>query len=250
VQAEHAGPAPVADPDLAPILVTGPGGRVGTSLRRHWGDRYRLRLFDLQALVPLGPHEECLQGSIGDAAALASAASGCRAVVHLAATADEADFLEHLVPDNVVGLYNVFEAARAQGVPRLIFASTVQVLLGYPRDAFVRDTDPVRPVSRYACTKVLGEALGRYYHDRFGTEVLCLRLGAVPHPDRDDVRRGGIYLSPRDCAGFIAGALDARPAPEGGYAVISLVSRGGAAIRALDRAVRLLGYAPQDGTPV
>lgn len=234
------------EPD-APILVTGPGGRVGTALRRHWGARYRLRLFDLQPLTPLGPHEEIVQGTIRDPEALGAAMAGCRAVVHLAATPDEADFVELLVPDNVIGLYHAFEAARTHGVGRFIFASTVQILMGYQPDAYVRDTDPVRPVSRYACTKVLGEALGRYYHDRFGLEVVCLRLGAVPHPDRDDPRRGGIYLSPRDCAGFVAGALNTDPAPEGGYAVVSLVSRGGAAVRDLDRAVRLLGYAPQDG---
>jgi len=231
----------------APILVTGPGGRVGTGLRRYWGDRYPVRLFDLQPLRPLGAHEEVLQGSIGDPAAFSAAARGCRAIVHLAATADEADFLEHLVPDNVIGLYNAFEAARLQGVRRFVFASTVQILLGYPKGTFVRDTDPIRPVSRYACTKVLGEALGRYYHDRHGLEVVCLRLGAVPHPDRDDPQRGGIYLSPRDCAGFTAGAVDADPAPEDGYAVLSLVSRGGAGIRDTKRATRLLGYEPQDG---
>lgn len=236
-----------AAPRPAPILVTGPGGRVGAGLRRYWGDRYPLRLFDLQQLPSLGAHEDVVQGSIGDMAALTAAVEGCRAVVHLAATADEADFLQHLVPDNVVGLYNVFEAARLQGVRRFVFASTVQVLLGYPRETFVRDTDPVWPVSRYACTKAFGEALGRYYHDKFGMDVVCLRLGAVPHPDRDDPHRAGIYLSPRDCAGFIAGAVDADPAPEGGYSVISVVSRGGAAIRDLQRASRLLGYQPQDG---
>lgn len=234
----------------APILVTGPGGRVGTGLRRHWGNRYRVRLFDLQPLANLGTHEEVLQGSIGDMAALSAAALGCRAIVHLAATADEADFLDHLVPDNVIGLYNAFEAARVQGVRRMVFASTVQVLLGYPKGTFVRDTDPIRPVSRYACTKVLGEALGRYYHDKHGMEVVCLRLGAVPHPDHDDPNRGGIYLSPRDCAGFLAGAVDVHPAPDDGYAVISIVSRGGAAVRDLQRATNLLGYQPQDGPHV
>ena len=148
-----------AAPRLAPILVTGPGGRVGAGLRRYWGDRYPLRLFDLQQLPPLGAHEDVIQGSIGDMAALTAAVEGCRAVVHLAATADEADFLQHLVPDNVVGLYNAFEAARLQGVRRFVFASTVQVLLGYPRDTFVRDTDPVWPVSRYACAKAFGGAM-------------------------------------------------------------------------------------------
>ncbi len=233
--------------DTAPVLVTGPGGRVGSGLRRHWRDRYRVRLFDLRPPEDLAPYETAVQGTITDAAAVHAAAEGCRAIVHLAATSDEADFLTELVPNNVVGLYHVFEAALRQGVRRLIFASTVQVLLGHPRDAFVRDTDPVRPVTRYACTKVLGEALGRYYHDKHGLEVVCLRLGSVPHPDRDAPdRRGGIYLSPRDCAGFIAGAIDADLAPEGGFAVISLVSRRGAAIRDLERAERLLGYRAMD----
>ena len=234
--------------DAAPVLVTGPLGRVGTGLRRHWGDRYPLRLFDLHPAADLAPHETVITDSITDAEALRAAAEGCRAIVHLAATSDEADFLTELVPNNVVGLYNAFEAARRAGVPRLIFASTVQVLLGYPRGTFVRDTDPVRPITRYAATKVLGEALGRYYRDRHGLEVICLRLGSVPHPDRltEAHRSSPLHLSPRDCAGFLAGALDASPAPEEGYAIVSLTSGRGAAVRDLERAERLLGYRPVD----
>lgn len=230
------------------VLVTGPGGRVGTGLRRNWGDRYTLRLFDARELTPAGDHEECVRGDIQDAVALGEAARGCDAMVHLAATPDEADFARELVPNNVLGLYNAFEAAREAGVRRFVFASTVQVLMGYPLETFVHDTDPVRPVTRYACCKVLGEALGRYYHDRYGMEVVCVRLGSVPHPDRDRPGFGGpLYLSPRDCAGYIAGAIDTDPAPDGGYAVISLCSRAGAAVRDVERATRLLGYAPRDG---
>jgi uronate dehydrogenase len=231
----------------APVLVTGPGGRVGAGLRRHWGSRFPTRLFDLRPVGDLAPHESFVRGNIADLQALRAAAAGCRAMVHLAATSDEADFVAELMPNNVLGAYNAFEAARLEGVRRFVFASTVQVLLGHPRDAFVRDADPVRPVSRYACTKVLGEALGRYYRDRFGLEVVCLRLGAVPHPDRDDPSRGGVYLSPRDCAGFIAAAIGADPAPEDGFAIISITSRGGAGLRDLERAARLLGYRPVDG---
>jgi len=234
---------------MAAVLVTGPGGRVGSGLRRYWGDRFATRLFDRQDLGALAAHETAVRGTITDLEALCGAARGCRAMVHLAATSDEADFETALVPNNVLGLHCAFEAARLTGLPRLIFASTVQVLSGYPRNRFVSDGDPVRPVSRYACTKVFGEALGRYYHDRHGLEVICLRLGAVPHVDRDDPTRGGVYLSPRDCAGFIAGAIEADPAPDDGFAIVSLVSRGGAALRDLDRAERLLGYRPLDGGP-
>ena len=233
----------------APVLVTGPGGRVGSGLRLHWGDRFATRLFDLQPLPDLARHETGIVGTITDLPALTAAAAGCRALVHLAATADEADFVTELVPNNVIGLYHAFEAARLAGVPRLIFASSVQVLSGYARGTFVADTDPVRPVTRYACTKVLGEALGRFYRDRFGLEVICLRLGAVPHVERDDIGRGGVYLSPRDCAGFLAGAIEASPAPDDGFAIISLLSRNGARLRDLARAERLLGYAPVDGLP-
>ncbi len=235
----------------APVLITGPGGRVGTGLRRHWQRRYALRLFDLRSPSELGPGETSVVGSIVDAGAVLAAAQGCRAIVHLAATADEADFVGELVPNNVIGLYNVLEAAIVQGVPRLIFASSVQVLSGYGREVFVPDSDPVRPWTRYACTKVFGEALCRYYHERHGLEVVCLRLGAVPHPDRDRPEgRSRIYLSGRDCAGFIAGALDAEPAPEGGFAVISVMSQNGAGIRDLQRAERLLGYRPLDDSGV
>jgi uronate dehydrogenase len=107
--------------------------------------------------VPGDPNT--ILGDIQDFDALRAAMAGVDVVVHLAATSDEAPFLEQLVPNNVVGLYNTYEAARQAGVRRIVFASTCQTMLSYPREATVDVLDPPRPSSMYGATKVFGETL-------------------------------------------------------------------------------------------
>src|SRR5712691_8610965 len=114
------------------ILVTGPGGRIGPQIVPLLRDHHALRLFDAQKL-PTVADDEAVQGDIRDFAALRRACEGVKAMVHLAAISDEADFHQSLLPVNLEGVYNAFEAARLAGVQKVIFASTGQTVLNYGR---------------------------------------------------------------------------------------------------------------------
>ena len=118
-----------------------------------------------------------LQLDLVDFQALGRATAGVDVVVHLAAIPRE-DRFSRLVEVNVVGTYNVSEAARQSGVRRLVFASTNHVTGFYRHRDRVGPSDPVRPDSLYAVTKVFGEALGRLYADKGGLEVMCIRIGS------------------------------------------------------------------------
>lgn len=154
-------------------------------------------------------------GTLEDAGQLQSAAAGANAIIHLAAAPDNAryprgeapddgdNFLSDLVPSNVIGPYQVLEAARKLKVPRVVLASTGQVIDGHLKAGNVPVTpeSPPRPRFLYACTKVFLEALGSVYAREYGIEVLAVRLGWCPRAGQEeefrDPDRAGRVPQPR-----------------------------------------------------
>src|SRR5436190_19281757 len=103
------------------LLITGPGGRVGSQIVPLLRPHFALRLFDARRIKGEGD-DEVLEGDIRDFEALKKACSGVTALLHLAAISDEDDFHSKLLPMNLAGAYNVFEAARQAGVRKILFA--------------------------------------------------------------------------------------------------------------------------------
>ncbi len=226
------------------VLVTGIGGRIGRDIIESLRTAYDLRTLD-RAIVAFAP--DALVADLQDFDALKSAMQGVDVVLHLAATSDEAPFLEQLVPNNVVGLYNTYEAARQAGVRRIVFASTGQTVAYYPREhGTIEITDPPRPGTMYGATKVFGEVLGRWYHDKHGLEFVGIRIGwflAYDEPKFLEHRGMNIWLSPRDAAGLFRAAIEK---PDVGYALVFGVSKNPSERLSLAPARDLLGWEPQD----
>lgn len=215
---------PASDAELARlslVTVTGAAGLIGSALREAWRGRFpRLRLVDRGDLGDERAGEELRVLDLGDLDAAREAVRDADAVVHLAAIPEE-DRFDRLLEVNVGATYNVFEAARQAGVRRLVFASTNHVTGFYPRAARIRPDDPVRPDSLYGVTKVFGEALGRLYHDKWGLEVVCLRIGAFgERPQSAEVLP--MWLSPDDGVRLCTRAL---VAPDVGFLVVYGASR-------------------------
>src|SRR5690242_9959619 len=132
------------------ILITGGDGAIGRAAAKALSDAgHFVRGFDLR---PSSHASESVLGSITDASALAAAAQGMHAIIHLAATVDDADFMSELLPNNVVGLFNILEAARTNNVQRVALASTMQVVSGVKRrpDGSIRIEDGTAPLNHYA----------------------------------------------------------------------------------------------------
>ena len=118
--------------DKMKVLVTGAAGLVGGHLREFWGDRYQLRLSDIKPMDNLATHEEYVEMDITNYDAFLAACQGMDALVHLAADPSmDAEFYETLLPLNIIGCYNGFEAARQAGCKRIVFASSINAILGY-----------------------------------------------------------------------------------------------------------------------
>src|SRR4051794_4474278 len=162
------------------VLVTGSAGRVGRAAVQELQKRQRpVRGFDR---VPTPGLADCVVGDLTDVDAIRRATAGAGTVIHLAATPDDADFLSELVPNNVVGVYHVFEAARAAGVKRLIVASSGQVVWGQRTTGPwpIRVENMPTPRYWYAALKVFLEGAGRAYADTHGISVIAVRLGWCP----------------------------------------------------------------------
>jgi nucleoside-diphosphate-sugar epimerase len=237
-----------------PILVTGSAGSIGCAATRGLtAAGWCVRGFDRVATPEAA---ESVVGDLVDSAALRKAAAGTGAIIHLAAVPDDDDFLTRLLPNNLVGLYNVLEAARLERVPRVLLASTGQViwwrLLQGPWP--ISPDAPYSPRDWYAVTKIAAEAAGQTYATNAAMTVLALRLGWFPRTREHAAELAGTargpntYLSPGDAGRFFARAVEAPLGP--GYAVVFVASRPtDKIIFDLGPTKRLLGWEPRDQWP-
>jgi nucleoside-diphosphate-sugar epimerase len=230
------------------VLITGAAGRIGTSFRRLYGDRYRFRLLDRREIAEPAGHE-VMAGDLADLEAARHACAGIDTVLHLAADpSPRADFYRTLLAMNIQATYNVFAAAKEAGCRRVVFASSIHAVNAYPLDVQVHPDDPVRPGDMYGVTKVFGEATAAYFAHRQGLSSIAVRIGAHTAPERvaesDDPRLLALWVSPRDLAQLLHRCIEA---PESlRFAIVHGVSNN--QFKRLDiRSARdLLGYAPED----
>jgi uronate dehydrogenase len=179
------------------VLITGAAGGIGRRLREDMRGLYpTLRLSDLAELTPARDGEEVVRADLGDFSACERICEGVDGIVHLGGQSVEADW-DTILQANIAGCYNLFEAARRQGVQRVVFASTNHVIGFYRRPTRIDHTVPPRPDSRYGVSKAFGEALGRLYADKHGLRVLAIRIGHFAERPMDR-RRLSIWISPRD----------------------------------------------------
>jgi uronate dehydrogenase len=170
------------------VLLTGAAGAIATAVRpvlRELADE--VVLTDRGDVAALEPGERFARAELGDPTPWEGLAAGCDAIVHLGAVPDEAPF-DVLAGPNLHGAFHVYEAARRAGVRRVVVASSGRAT-GFYRVGERLDGDATpRPDGLYAATKAFAEALGRMYADKFGLEVVALRIGtfeARPHTTRD-----------------------------------------------------------------
>lgn len=210
--------------DSTRILLTGAAGRVGTQLRPPAARAGRtLRLLDITAppAIEGTGAEETVLASLTDAQALLEACRDVSAVVHLGGQSVEST-LDDVLDRNVRGTLNLLQAARLAGVPRVVLASSTHAV-GFHRydGAPVAADVPARPDTLYGWSKAAIESAGRLYHDRFGMDVICVRIGSW-FPTPVGIRGLSTWLSPADGHRLVEACLSC---PDPGYRIVWGVSR-------------------------
>jgi uronate dehydrogenase len=231
------------------VLVTGAAGGIGTLLRGGLPERgWALRSLDVVPIPDVRPGEEDLVADATDLAAVTDAATGADAVVHLAGILGESDWpaIRH---SHIDSTYAVLEAARRTGIGRVVLASSNHASGFTPRPPdgrLLTEADaPHRPDTYYGVAKVAMEALGSLYSDRYGLDVVCLRIGSA-FPEPTTTRQLSTWLSPADTVALVDAALRA---PSPGFAVVWGVSNNTRNWWDLT-AARALGYEPADDAEV
>ena len=194
------------------VLLTGAAGKIGSFFRNTYADDYEFVLTDI-AEPEDTQGAPFTQADLSDFDAIRPLFDGVDTVVHLGADPSMDAPWESLLPNNVIATYNVFEAARQAGCRRVVYASSINAVLGYPRDQQVHTSQPVYPINLYGATKCWGEALARYYSAAHGLSSLCLRFGAVQARDSEWIHWDHEYVeiiqTLEDNASLIAAAVEA-----------------------------------------
>ncbi|NUQ65038.1 MAG: NAD(P)-dependent oxidoreductase [Pirellulales bacterium] len=212
---------------------------------------HKVRGFDIRESSPI---VDAIVGDISDAAAVALAMTGIDAVVHLAATPDEDDFPSKLLPNNIVGLYNVLEGARKAGVRRIVLASTGQVVMGHKGPWPITPDMPFSPRNWYGSAKVMAEVAAQFFAHVHGLSVIVARLGWCPRDKAhaEQLRRDefgkDVYLSPGDAGRFFVCAVEA-PADLRHCVVFATSKPVRKARYDITAAAELLGFSPRDTWP-
>ncbi|WP_426450737.1 NAD-dependent epimerase/dehydratase family protein [Paenibacillus sp. S-38] len=225
------------------LLITGAGGSIGgclaEGLRAHGG--YEVVAADLKEDKTAG----IKQLDVTDGERLKELAKGVDTILHFAWAKDEEDFLGKVLPVNVTGAYHVYEAARLNGVKRVIFASSNHATGFYEVGEDVMPDEPYRPDSFYGLSKCYIELLGRYYADKYGVSSINLRIGNFPGDDQPHSERAAhIFISERDMISLAVSCIEAGPEID----FLSLYGTSANTDNYYDIGYleELIGYKPQD----
>jgi nucleoside-diphosphate-sugar epimerase len=244
--------APVPQTSAQPrrVLVTGAAGRVGLYFSRHAHQTYDLRLMvrgDEKNLGELEGFGEIVRANLGDLPRLKEICNGIDTVIHLAANPDPSAVWNDVLHDNIIGTYNLMAAAKSQKVRRIVYASSVHAVAGYPPDVQIKTTEPVNPGDIYGVSKCFGEAMGRYLAEHEGVSVIALRIGAVQEPENAQkdgaIACADMFISYRDLVQIIEKSIEV---PNMRWGLFNAVSDNRFKRLDITDARELLGYEPQD----
>ena len=241
------------------ILITGMRGLIGGLLRDHLEKlgNYELTALNRSDVSGVKTH----RADISDLDSIKDAFLGIDVVVHLAAYLGDDDFYNQL-PTNIIGTFNVFEAARLAGVKRVVYASSGSTIRGKERyypysriasgeygqiidDVPMVTHNEIHPGGVYGAMKVWGEALGRHFSDEFGMSILCVRIGSVTGENKPtEPRQKSIFLSHRDVCQILRLCVDATQDLK--YDIFLATSNNKWNYRDLTHAKDVLGFVPVD----
>ncbi len=231
------------------VLVTGAAGNIGSYFAQTSHEKYKLVLMEHATANTdkIAGYGRVITGDICDLEFMKKACEGVDVVLHLAADPSPSADWPTIHKINIGGTYNTMIAAKAAGCRRVIYASSIHAVSGYPADYQVHTNDPVNPGDLYGVSKCFGEALGRYMAEKEGLSVIALRIGAFqPHKaarQEESVSMLDAWVSQRDLNQLIERCIDDTTLT---WAVFHGLSDNRFKRLDITDARELVGYEPED----
>ncbi len=228
---------------LQKLLITGAAGNLGREMRTLLKPIcHTMRLSDMSDMDPPGDNEEVVICDLGDKAAVSDLVKGCDGIVHFGGKSVEGTWTV-IRNANLDGMYNLYEAAREHGKPRIFYASSNHAVGYYKQDEVIDNSVYPQPDGLYGVSKVFGEMIASLYWNKFGIETACVRIGSC-FPEPTNHRMLKTWMSFGDLTNLIERIFDA---PRIGCPVIYGVSANAA--RFWDNSnVAWLGWQPEDSS--
>src|SRR3954469_23428869 len=233
------------------VLVTGAAGNIGSYFAEHSCKRYKLRLMvhkddEKKKVERLCDFGDVVVGDIRDVDDMAKHCKGIDTIGHLAANPSPQADWDSVINVNIAGTYNVFMAAKRARCRRVIYASSIHAVSGYPADVQVKTSDPVNPGDLYGVSKCFGEALSRYMAEQEGVSAIALRIGAFQPMESARGKHGldmlDAWVSQRDLNQLIERCIDDQTLK---FAIFNGLSNNRFKRLDISDARELLGYDPQ-----
>ena len=245
------------------LLITGGAGLIGSILSRALADEWEVVSLDRTE------HGGCAKANVVNLDEISHFFEGIDAVIHLAADSHMEATWDSVYSNNILGTYNVFEAARRAHVKRLVFDSSNHVTGLYeadwpisaivkgelegitpPQIPVITHRTPPRPDSLYGVSKLYGEGLGAFYSQAYGVSTVCLRIGTVREsewPEASQVRYFATWLTHRDLVQLVRRSL---VVSDLGFDIFYGVSRNKWRFWDIQHPYDVLGYDPIDDAEV
>lgn len=206
------------------ILLTGAGGNLGTMLRQrfHHLPCFRgvnLKVSDHNEFISAPKDHEVQLCDLANLEHVKNLVTGCESIIHLGGISEEASF-DSILESNIRGTYNIYEAARQQGISRVVFASSNHVTGYHPSETSLNANSQMRPDSIYGISKGFGELVARYYYDKFNIESACIRIGSC-FPEPTNRRMLSTWLSYTDFTSLLEAVISTKNL---GFAIVYGVS--------------------------
>ena len=179
------------------LLITGAAGALG---RLSWALEGRvaaqLRLTDITPIKDAPRQTETVVCDLADEAGVSAMVTGCDAILHLGGVSTEQPFPD-ILQANLIGLHNLYEAARIEGISRIFLASSNHVVGYYEQTEHLSGNAPHKPDGWYGISKSYAEAVAIMYWHKFGIETAIVRIGSC-FPEPKDHRMLASWLAPED----------------------------------------------------
>ena len=242
---------------LPKLLITGSNGLIGGVLTAGLAPSFDVYGLDRDA----APSDRSFVADISEYSEVANVFKGIESlelVVHLAGNPSGAASWDSVLRNNIVGSRNVYEAAREFKIRRIVFASSnhaAGMYEGLPptlhevdNPTLITIRDPIRPDSDYGVSKAFGEAVARYYYDRWGVESICLRIGTVLRDDdpTKSPRHRKTWLSHRDLTQLVEKSLLAKI----GFGIYYGISKNEGHFWDISNSKEEIGYDPVDDASI